>query len=208
VNSERCLRTASKGKLSEICYSSIPSLLRAFRHISSFRSSLPSLLPSFHNCSFLSLSPSLALFSPWGKMLFLILILIFFFFAVEWPKNKRLWRKDERLWIIHHMLHTWTSTLDTSPVPFFFLSFLNLRFCSRLAHRRRFSEEPVARRELPRPVTTFAVGGPEPFLRLLLHNEGSSLFGVFFSVFLIRSDSKAEVRFGLRAAACLVTFGK
>lgn len=65
----------------------------------------------------------------------------------------------------------------------------------------------MARREVSRPITTLALGGPEPFLRSLLHNEGSSLYFYFF-LFLIRSDSKAEVRFGLRAAACLVTFGK
>lgn len=48
------------------------------------------------------------------------------------------------------------------------------------SHTATFLEEPVARREVSRLITTLALGGPEPFLRLLLHNEGSSLYFYLF----------------------------
>lgn len=78
------------------------------------------------------------------------------------------------------------------------------------SHTATFLGEPVAHREVAsRPITALALGGPKPFLRLLLHNEGWSLVFVgLFVCFIIRSDNKAEVRFELCTAACLVTFGK
>lgn len=89
VNSERCLQTASKGKLSE--------MLAAFLHFSGhldtsfFLLLLPSLAVRFP--LFLSLSRSLF---PLRKNALFICFLIFFFSGMT-KKNKRLWRKDERL---------------------------------------------------------------------------------------------------------------
>lgn len=48
------------------------------------------------------------------------------------------------------------------------------------SHTATFLEEPVARRKVSRLITTLALGGPEPFLRLLLYNEGSSLYFYLF----------------------------
>lgn len=57
-----------------------------------------------------------------------------------------------------------------------------LRFCSHPAPCRTF-RGTVAGREVARPIyslSALALGGPEPFLRLLLHNEGSSLVVYYY----------------------------
>lgn len=59
---------------------------------------------------------------------------------------------------------------------YFFLCFFVL-----VSHNATFLEEPVACQGLSWQSITLALGGPEPFLRFLLHNEGS---GFYFYLFL------------------------
>lgn len=89
VNSERCLRTASKDKLSEM----LAAFLHSSGHLdtSFFLLLLPSLAVRFP--LFLSLSRSLF---PLRKNVLFYIFLIFFSSGMT-KKNKRLWRKDERL---------------------------------------------------------------------------------------------------------------
>lgn len=180
-------------------------MLAAFLHssghldMSFFLLFLPSLAVRFP--LFLSLSRSL--FPSRKNVLF---YLFFIFFSSGMAKKRKQATVEERWEIVNYS--PYASHVDIY-LGFLASAFSCLRFLFSPRTLPHFLRSPWLAGRYPAGYS-LSSRWPRAVPEIAFAQRGLEFVSLyfFFSVFLIRSDSKAEVRFGLRAAACLVRFGK